>query len=308
MRRMAISRLQVIAAAVLFSIGGAAIKASSLGPWQVASFRCGIAAVTLWLLLPAGRRGWSWRTWLVGAAQAGTLVSYVVANKLTTAAKSVFLLATAPLYALVLGRVLLRETPRPRDLGFMGVLAVGMALFFVGVGEGSSTAPAPGLGNLVAALGGLFWGLTIVGLRWAARHESGGDLAAQAVICGNLQGFLVCLPLALPVVAFEARDVWILLLLGVFQIAVAYVALIRGLDAVPAFEASLLLLLEPVLNPMFAWLAHGERPGGWPLVGGGLILAATALRSWLHSRSAAAPARPESPVRPTGPGSRRSGS
>ena len=53
---------------------------------------------------------------------------------------------------------------------------------------------------------------------------------------------------------------------------------------VPAFEASLLLLLEPVLNPVWAWLVHGERPGAWSLAGGALILAATAVKTWLDAR------------------------
>ena len=39
-------RLQVLGAAFLFSTGGAAIKACSLGAWQVASLRSGIAAQT----------------------------------------------------------------------------------------------------------------------------------------------------------------------------------------------------------------------------------------------------------------------
>jgi DME family drug/metabolite transporter len=54
---------------------------------------------------------------------------------------------------------------------------------------------------------------------------------------------------------------------------------------VPAFEASLLLLLEPVLNPIWAWLVHGERPGGWSLLGGAVILAATTARSAWEARS-----------------------
>ena len=59
---------------------------------------------------------------------------------------------------------------------------------------------------------------------------------------------------------------------------------VRKLTRVPAFEASLLLLLEPVLNPVWAWLAHGERPGGWSLAGGALILVATATKTWLDAR------------------------
>ena len=68
--------------------------------------------------------------------------------------------------------------------------------------------------------------------------------------------------------------------LGVFQIGAAYVLLTSGLRHVPVLEAAIILLLEPVLNPLWAWLAHGEKPGPWSLGGGAIILGATLLRTW----------------------------
>ena len=60
-----------------------------------------------------------------------------------------------------------------------------------------------------------------------------------------------------------------------FQIALAYVLVTKALEVLPALEASLILLIEPVLNPVWAWVFQGERPGIWALVGGGIILGAT---------------------------------
>ena len=83
---------------------------------------------------------------------------------------------------------------------------------------------------------------------------------------------------------------WLMLgYLGAFQIALAYVFLIRGLKHVPALEASLLLLLEPVLNPVWAWMVHGERPGPWSIAGGLLILMATLAKSAWDARSGSFP-------------------
>jgi len=93
--------------------------------------------------------------------------------------------------------------------------------------------------------------------------------------------------LRLPVGGSGARDVAIILYLGIFQIAGAYYFLSSGLRALSALEATLLLLLEPVLNPVWAWLVHGEQPGAWSLLGGGVILAATTLRTWHDSRRVA---------------------
>ena len=110
------ARLQLVFAALLFSTGGAAIKASTLSGWQVASFRSGVAALTLLLLVPAARRGWGWRPALVGVAYAATLILFVTANKLTTSANTIFLQATSPVYLLLLGPLFLKEPVRRSDL------------------------------------------------------------------------------------------------------------------------------------------------------------------------------------------------
>src|ERR1035438_9520924 len=82
------NRLLLVAAAILFSTGGAAIKAASFTGWQVASFRSAVAAVALLLVVPDARRGWSWRIAPVGAAYAATLILFVLATRLTTAANA----------------------------------------------------------------------------------------------------------------------------------------------------------------------------------------------------------------------------
>ena len=127
------ARLTVVAAALLFSTGGAAVKAATLTSWQVASLRCGVAALVLPFLLPAARGRWSWRSVPVALAYAGTLTCFVVATKWTTAANAIFLQSTAPLYVLCLAPWLLRERIRARDLVFMALLGLGLTLFFFGV-------------------------------------------------------------------------------------------------------------------------------------------------------------------------------
>jgi drug/metabolite transporter (DMT)-like permease len=273
------SRLRVLAAAALFSSGGAAIKATTLSAWQVACFRSAVAAVVLFLLVPEARRRPTLRALAVGAAYATTMVLFVLANKLTTAAGAIFLQSTAPIYVLLLGPWLLHERIRKADLLTMAALALGMAAFFVGLDPASATAPNPGLGNLLSTLSGVTWALTVVGLRALGRGERGAGWGPVSALWGSLFAVFGCLPLALPVAGSRPADWLTVLYLGVFQIALAYVLLIRGLQGVPAFEASLLLLLEPVLNPIWAWLVHGERPGPWSLAGAALILAASIAKS-----------------------------
>jgi len=276
----------VLAAALLFSTGGAAIKACSLSSWQVASFRSAVAALVVLAILRESRRRWSGRTLAVGFAYAATMVLFVVANKLTTAANTIFLQYTAPLYLVVAGPLLLDEPLRRRDVVFLAIAGGSLALFFVDASVQSASAPRPALGNALALLSGVSWAATALGLRWMARPDSGGAPVATAVACGNLVAFLACLPMALPVKAATGLDAPLILYLGVFQIGGAYFFLTRGLRSVPVLEASLLLLLEPVLNPVWAWIVHGERPGPWSLVGGAILLVATTVKTWDDSARA----------------------
>ncbi len=280
MAQSAASRLQILAAALLFSTGGAAIKFCSLTSWQVAGFRSGVAAVTVWLLIPSARRFWDPKALVVGAAYATCLILFVSANKTTTALNTIFLQSTAPLYMLLLSPWLLREPITRRDLLFMATLGIGMAALLLGTERPRTTAPNPSLGNLLAGASGLFWALTVVGLRWMGRDRPGGNApsAGRAVVAGNLCAFLFCLPWALPATG-RTVDWLAIAYLGVFQIGLAYLCLTAAIRKVPALEAALLLLIEPVLNPLWAWLVQGETPGVWSLAGGAVILVGTLLKA-----------------------------
>jgi drug/metabolite transporter, DME family len=278
--------LRLLAAALLFSTGGAAIKATSLTGWQVASFRSGFAALALWLMSSEARRGYSWRAVPVGAAYATTLILFVLANKLTTSANTIFLQSTAPLYLLLLSPWLLREPIRRQDLWFMGTVGLGLGIFFVGANAPMATAPDPWRGNLLAAASGGFWALTMIGLRWMSRYP-GTNPALPAVVLGNVFAFAAGLLFALPLQQASAIDWGVVVYLGIFQIGLAYFLLTSALRHLPVLEAAIILLVEPVLNPIWAWLVHHERPGGWVIVGGVIILGATTVRTWLDTRSSA---------------------
>jgi drug/metabolite transporter, DME family len=275
------NRLELVAGAALFSTAGAAIKACALTSWQVASFRAGVAALAVLCFVPAARRGFSARAALVGVAYAVTVVLFVQANKLTTAASTIFLEATSPLYIVLLQPLLLRERVPARDLGAMAALAAGLALVLLGAPEAGPTAPNPALGNALAAVSGCTSAFMMVGLRWLARDkDDDAGAAPAAVVLGNLFAFAAVLPMALPVAPARPADWTLVVYLGVFQIGVAYALLLSALRHVAALEASLLLFVEPVLSPIWAWLFHGEKPGSWALAGGAVILATTAVRGW----------------------------
>ncbi|HEY0096818.1 MAG TPA: EamA family transporter [Archangium sp.] len=266
------SRLYLLAAAVLWSTAGAAVKLSSLSAWQLASGRSLVAALMLALAIPAGRRLPSRRGLLAAVAYAATVVSFIIANKLTTSANAIFLQDTAPLYVLLLSPLLLRERPSRGELAAVPVFLLGLSLFFL-----DQLAPGQLWGNVVALGSGLAFALCILGLRAV------GEEGSSVLVWGNLiAGVGVLLP-ALGGPAPTPLDIGLLLFLGVFQLGLAYALFQRGLRETPAVEASLLILLEPVLNPVWTFLFAGERPGPWALVGGAIILLATAWRTLLGS-------------------------
>ncbi len=168
-------------------------------------------------------------------------------------------------------------------------VAAGLALFFLGREPPVATAPDPLRGNLLAALSGVAFAVSVIGMRWLGRGAVSGTTPLTAAAMGNFVACLAALPLALPLGSHAPGD-WLLLgYLGVVQIGLAYYLVATALTHLGALEASLILLLEPALNPVWSWLVHGERPAAPAVVGGALVLGATLARAWWDGRLPAAP-------------------
>jgi drug/metabolite transporter, DME family len=270
----------LVGAALLFSTGGMAIKATSLNGWQIAGLRSIVAAITLALLIPEARRAWNWRVLVAGLAYASVLISFVLATKLTTSASAIFLQSTAPAYLLLIGPLLLKEPLSRADGWFSLALAIGAGLLFMGTEGPQPTAPDPVRGNLLGAFSGMAYAFTLAALRWQARRDASGGGALATVTAGNLLAFLLCMPMALPLPPIGGKDAGVILYLGVIQIGLAYWLLTRGMRRVPAFESSALLLVEPVCNPVWVWFVQREQPGPGVLAGGAIILVSTLARIW----------------------------
>lgn len=282
------ARLQVLVAALLFSTGGAGIKVEAFSGLQVSAIRSGIAAIALLVFL-RGRVIWSPQIGLTAIVYAATVTLFVLATKLTTAANAIFLQSTAPLYVLLLGPLLLGEHFKRRDLVYFVVVTLGMLGCFAGRPVATDIAPDPGLGNALAVACSITWALTLISLRYVERERSREGVGLSSALLGNLFASIVALPFAWPFPAASAWEWTTIVYLGVCQIAVPYVFLTSAIRRLSALEVSLLLLIEPVLNPVWTWIAHGEHPGTWTIVGGGIIVAATALRAANEARVARTP-------------------
>jgi DME family drug/metabolite transporter len=272
-----VGRLQVFAAAILFSTGGAGIKAAAFTGLQVSALRSGIAALILLLLL-RGKLVLSPAMIATGVVYAATVTLFVLSTKLTTAANAIFLQATAPLYLLLLGPLMLSERFRGRDVVFLGGVAIGLVLCVIGQPAPTTTAPDPATGNTLALVCSVTWAVTLLGLRYVQR-DAPHSVGLSAVALGNLFASLAAFPFAWPLPSATAVEWATIVYLGVCQIGLAYVFLTAAIRVLPALEVSLLLLIEPVLNPTWTWLIRGENPGAYTIIGGAIIIAATAVKS-----------------------------
>jgi len=277
------ARLQAVAAAVLFSTGGAGIKVEAFSAAQVSCVRSGIAAVALFLWL-RGRVRWTPGTLAAGLVYAATLSLFVGATKLTTAANAIFLQSTAPLYLLLLAPLVLRERVYLRDVLYLAAIAAGLVFCFAGTPGATATASNPALGTWLGAASGLAWALTLVALRIIGRGDANTTDAVAPVVAGNVLAVLIALPFALPFPRATAGEWLTLIYLGVFQIGLAYICLAGAIRHLPALEISLLLLLEPVLNPVWTWIIRGEEPGRWTMIGGAVIVGATIIKLLMDAR------------------------
>lgn len=261
-------------AAALFATGGSLIKLQTLPSLQRVGSRALLAALVIFVLLPPARRLPNARIALLLPAYFGATCLFVVANTLTTAANAIFLQSTAPLWVVLFGPLLLHERPSRSDwLVLLGV-GTGMVLFFVAPEATAATAPQPRLGDWIAIASGVSYALLLLGVRWLSRAGRGEECAAVA--WGNLLTAPVAFA-AMPLVDQHAivgqpLDWLVVGVLGVFQVGLAYALLVRGVAGVPALRASLIMMIEPALSTLLAWLVHSEAPHPLAASGGALIL------------------------------------
>lgn len=273
-RRALAGRLWVAAAAVMWSSSGLFAKATTFEVWPVESrgvllafWRAAFAGI---LLLPAVRRP-KWDPWLVPLCVAFIVmnVTYLSAMTMTTAANAIWLQSTAPWWVflvgvLVLGEPFARSERAPLVVGGLGLAII---LWFELQGQGR-------VGVACGLVSGFSYACVVLSLR-ALRGLDTVWIVALA--------HLVTAAVIFPYVAY--LDIWpttgqlpVLAGFGLLQMALPYVFFARGLRAITSQEATVIGLLEPILLPVWVYLAWGEVPAAWTVVGGGLILAGLILR------------------------------
>ncbi len=260
--------LLMAATALIWSSGGLAIKLVVWNPMAITGFRSFLAAVTL-IFLFRGRLFFGFSPVQLGAAlgYAGLLITNVVATKLTTSANAILLAYTAPVYVALLAPWFLREKTRRSDWIFIAATVGGMVLFFL-----DRLSPSGLWGNIIAIGSGVSYAIFTLCMR-AQKSTS----PVESVIMGHALTALCGLPFMFDVM--PSTESWMgLAYLGILQQGVSLALYTWAIKRLGALEAILIMMLEPIFNPILVAVGFGETPGYWAIIGGMVVIGAVTLR------------------------------
>ena len=264
-RRLAVFLL--ILTNLLWSSGGLLIKGVDWNPIAIAGARSAVSAVVIWLAFRDQPLSWSKEQVGGAIAYAATVLLFVSATKMTTAANAILLQYTMPLYVALFGAWFLNEKPTTADWLTIASIAGGMGLFFL-----DQLSPGGLMGNLY----GMASGMTLAAVFLCMRKQKNAS-PSGTVLLGNALTALVSAPFMLGSEPGPGSLLNIMLL-GVFQLGLAYVCFSVAIKHLTALESSLIGAIEPVLNPVWVFLVLGEQPGMWAMIGGSIILVAVTAR------------------------------
>ena len=257
----------VTAAALCWSSGGLIARLAATDAWTTVFWRSVFCAAFLLVAVVLTRRGRvmhivreaGWPGLLMAACFATASTSFIIALSRTSVANTLIIQSLTPFIAGLLGWLCLGERVRRRTWLAMSVALVGTVIMLWGSpGAGSRIGDALALVTATA-----FAGATVV-VRW---HRT-----VQMPVAAALAG-LFAFTQATPGAA-TGRDLALLALFGIVQLGTGMLLFTAGARLIPVAEASLIGVLECVLGPLWVWLAIGERPGLFALIGGAVILSA----------------------------------
>lgn len=255
--------LYVFIAALLYSIGGLCMKVIPWNGMAINGGRTAIALVVIGIYLMMVKHPLRFNRWVFLGALCvfGTNALFSMANKMTTAANAIVLQFTAPIFVVLFTMFFFKTRPTKLDLGACAVVFGGIVFFFV-----DSLSMGGGAGNLLALISGIAYAGVFM------LNDLPNSDAISSVFWGDVISAVTGLPFLLRESDFSLVPMVSLVILGVFQVAVAYILLTIGLKTTPSVTASLVSGIEPVLNPIFVAVFYGEKMGTLALVGAAVVI------------------------------------
>ncbi len=275
-REMNLGIWAMAATAFLWSIAGLFIKVIDWNPFAIAAARSLVASLVVLAWLRRPKIHWSLPQVGAALAQAATMLLFVAANKTTTAANAILLQYIGPVFTAIIGARLLKERARWEHWAAFAFVAVGMVLLFMDKLGGGRL-----LGNVLGLLSGLTFSFCYVFLRM---QKDASPLESMLLAHWFTAAIGLAVTLFLPCPVFTWKALGAVAVLGVLQVGVAAVLFAYAIKRIPAVFANLVAVIEPVFNPVWVFLALGERPGINAVIGGAIIIAAVTGASMISAR------------------------
>lgn len=254
--------LYVFIAALLWSTGGVFIKLISLNTFQLSFFRSLLSALTILVIFRKQALLFNKMTFFNAMFYAEILILFVLAAKTTTVANAIFLQYCAPVFVFIFEPLILKTKFEKTNLITIVISVIGMILFFSG-----ELQPGDLNGNIIAILSGMAFAAFLIGMR-----KNGPQYQFATIFYGNVLIAVICSFSLFKLETLLIGDMIMVTYMGIFQIGIAYIIFSYGLKRVNATEASLISMIEPVLNPVWTFFGYGEIPSINSIIGGIIIL------------------------------------
>lgn len=263
--------MAMAATAVCWSLSGLFIKLVDWNPVTITGGRSLIAALFILAVVRRPKLNFGRNQIIAAVAYSFTMLLFVYANKHTTSANAILLQYGAPVYVMILSGAMLGERPLPEQIGALVAIVVGMGLFFV-----DSLSIGHLAGDIAAVAAGVTFAVHILFMR---RQKEGSPIESLLLGHGLTAIVALCISLFLPAPVMNAKSIASIFGLGIVQIGLAAVFFSFAIKRISAIQSSLIAVIEPALNPLWVFLAIGEKPTGLAIVGGGIIIAAVVVSS-----------------------------
>lgn len=257
--------IYIVMAAFLWSLNGVLIKYIPWDAMAISGVRAFLSTITL--ILIKGSMNFKINKHVICASISYITMGilFVYATKLTTAANAIILQYTAPIFVIILSIIFFKSFPTKKQVFTVILAFIGVIIFFMEkVGSGAM------LGNILAILAGIGYS----GVFIFNSYEDSNTL--DATILGNGLIFLISVPTLLQnnQPALDMIGVFGIIILGIFQMGVSYALFSKGIERTESVDASLISMLEAILNPIWVALVIGEIPSITTFIGGALVLIA----------------------------------
>ncbi len=227
----------------------------------ITAMRSFFAALVMMLYMRKPHITFSPAVILAGLSLSATTILFVFANKLTTAANAIVLQDTAPVFIVIFSIVFLKKRPRAADIIAVLVVFAGMVLFFIDKLQSNAL-----LGNILAVLAGVsFAGVFLFNKMPGANPE-------ESILLSHIINAVAGLPFVIGGITFQPSAWLAIVLLGIFQLGIAYILFSKGIRLTLPISASLIAMLETAFKSRLGVSGYRRKTGRLALFGGAVVL------------------------------------